>query len=58
MSDSPYMTVGDVATELNVSRMTVYRLIHDGQLRASEFGHNIRVHRGDLETYLERSVRP
>lgn len=38
---------------MRVSRMTVYRLIRRGQLKAIRVGRNYRVREGDLEIYLE-----
>lgn len=46
------LTVGDVATELRVSAMTVRRLIRRGELRAVALGAQYRVVREDLERYL------
>lgn len=38
---------------MRVSRMTVYRLIRRGQLKAIRVGRNYRVRENDLEMYLE-----
>lgn len=46
------MTVAEVAAELRVSNMTVYRLIRGGQLPALRIGKNYRVRRADLDAYL------
>jgi excisionase family DNA binding protein len=37
------MTVAEVAAVMRVSRMTVYRLVHSGQLPAIRFGRSFRV---------------
>ena len=53
----PLLTVGEVATLMRVSNMTVYRLIKAGQLAAIRVGKNYRIRRGDVDRYLtERSV--
>lgn len=46
------LTVGDVATELRVSRTTVHRLIRRGELRAHALGSEYRITRADLDGYL------
>lgn len=47
------LTVSEVADVLRVSGMTVYRLIHRGELVALRIGSNYRIRERDLETYLE-----
>ena len=37
------MTVAEIAAELHVSKMTVYRLIHDGTLPCIRVGRTMRV---------------
>jgi excisionase family DNA binding protein len=46
------LTAAEVADDLRVSTMTVYRLIRRGELRAVRVGRNYRVRVADLETYL------
>jgi excisionase family DNA binding protein len=50
---SRLLTVAEVATVIRVSRMTVYRLIRRGQLKAIRVGRNYRVREDDLGEYLE-----
>jgi excisionase family DNA binding protein len=51
------LTVGEVATVMRVSNMTVYRLIKSGQLSAIRVGKNYRIRRSDVERYLsDRAV--
>lgn len=50
-----YMTVPEVADELRVSRMTVYRRIHDGELKAVRIGRGLRVAEKDLSALIERA---
>lgn len=47
-----YMTPADVAADLRVSSMTVYRLIHSGDLPAVRIGRNFRVAAVDLDAFL------
>jgi excisionase family DNA binding protein len=52
------LTVGEVAAEMRVSNMTVYRLIRGGELAAIRVGRNYRIFRSALTAYLsERAVR-
>jgi excisionase family DNA binding protein len=52
----PLMTVSEVAEQLRVSNMTVYRLIRAGDLAAIRVGKNYRIRRADLDAYLEAST--
>ena len=52
-----FLTVAEVARQLRVSNMTVYRLIKAGQLGAIRVGKNYRIRRRDVERYLaDRAV--
>ncbi len=53
---SRLLTVGEVADVMRVSRMTVYRLIRRGQLKAIRVGRNYRVREDDLNEYLEEQA--
>lgn len=53
---SRLMTVVEVATVMRVSRMTVYRLIRRGHLKAIRVGRNYRVREDDLNEYLEKQA--
>jgi excisionase family DNA binding protein len=50
------LTAAEVADELRVSTMTVYRLIRSGELSAVRVGRNYRVRRPDLEAYLQHQI--
>jgi excisionase family DNA binding protein len=50
---SRLLTVAEIASVMRVSRMTVYRLIRRGQLKAIRVGRNYRVREDDLNLYLE-----
>lgn len=52
------LTVGEVASLMRVSNMTVYRLIKAGQLAAIRVGKNYRIRESDVDRYLTaRAVR-
>jgi excisionase family DNA binding protein len=46
------LTVAEIAAELRVSKMTVYRLVHAGDLRSIRIGRSFRVPVKALEDYL------
>ena len=46
------MTVQEVATLLRVSKMTVYRLVHVGTLRAIRVGQSLRLPRAAVEAFI------
>ena len=49
----PFLTVAEVARRMRVSKMTVYRLVHSGELPAIRFGRTFRVQRGAVEELIE-----
>ena len=50
------LTAAEVAEQLRVSTMTIYRLIRSGELPAVRVGRNYRVHVEELAAYLEGQV--
>lgn len=50
-----FLKVAEVAAVLRVSRMSVYRLIHSGDLEAVRFGRNFRVPEHAVNAYLRGS---
>ena len=52
----PLLTAAEVADQLRVSTMTVYRLIRRGELPAVRVGRNYRVREADLEAFLDDQV--
>ena len=52
LSDVTFLTVAEVAATMRVSKMTVYRLVHAGELPAVRVGRSFRVAEGDVDTYL------
>lgn len=52
MIDPSWRTVADLAEELKVHKMTVYRLLTSGQLKGTKVGKLWRVTQADLDEYL------
>ncbi|MCQ9163555.1 helix-turn-helix domain-containing protein [Arthrobacter sp. STN4] len=50
--DAHYLTVAEVAQAMRVSKMTVYRMVHAGDLPAVRFGRSFRVPERAVEEYL------
>ena len=61
MSDTPdindvtFLTVAEVAARMRVSKMTVYRLVHSGELPAVRLGRSFRVTEDDVNDYIRKS---
>lgn len=55
MGDVRFLTVAEVATALRVSKMTVYRLVHSGELPAVRVGRSFRVPEQAVQEYLQSS---
>lgn len=49
-----FLTVAEVARQLRVSNMTVYRIIKSGHLAAVRVGRGYRIREDDLRRYLEQ----
>jgi excisionase family DNA binding protein len=49
-----FLTVSEVARNLRVSNMTVYRLIKSGQLSAVRVGRGYRIREDDVRRYLQQ----
>lgn len=52
-----FLTVAEVAALLRVSKMTVYRLVHAGDLEAVRVGRSFRVPKNAVDAYLRGAVR-
>ena len=50
-----FLTVAEVATIMRVSKMTVYRLVHAGELPAIRVGRSFRVPEDEVHAYLRSS---
>lgn len=55
MSEVKFLTVAEVATVMRVSKMTVYRLVHSGELPAVRVGRSFRVPEDAVNEYLRKS---
>jgi excisionase family DNA binding protein len=47
-----FLTVAEVAALMRVSKMTVYRLVHSGELTAARVGRSYRVPEKAVHDYL------
>ena len=54
VTEARLLTVSEVADLLRVSRMTVYRLIKDGEMSALRVGRSYRLREDDVDDYLSR----
>jgi excisionase family DNA binding protein len=52
LSQVQFLTVAEVAARMRVSKMTVYRLVHGGELPAARVGRSFRVSRRAVENHL------
>jgi excisionase family DNA binding protein len=50
-----FLTVAEVAAAMRVSKMTVYRLVHNGELPAVRVGRSFRVPEEAVHAYLQGS---
>ncbi|MDX6324191.1 MAG: hypothetical protein QOK15_545 [Nocardioidaceae bacterium] len=55
ISGVTFLTVAEVAAAMRVSKMTVYRLVHGGELPAIRVGRSFRVPAGAVNDYLRKS---
>lgn len=56
LSDVRFLTVAEVAELMRVSKMTVYRLVHAGELPAVRFGRSYRVPETAVTAALQMPV--
>ncbi|HVF04356.1 MAG TPA: helix-turn-helix domain-containing protein [Frankiaceae bacterium] len=52
LSEVKFLTVAEVAKVMRVSKMTVYRLVHSGELPAVQIGRSFRVPEQAVHEYL------
>lgn len=52
MTGLDVLTIAEVAEHLRVSKMTVYRMIHAGDIPALKIGRGFRIERQALADYL------
>jgi excisionase family DNA binding protein len=55
LAEVRFLTVAEVATIMRVSKMTVYRLVHAGELPAVRVGRSFRVPEEAVHEYLRQS---
>ena len=55
LAEVRFLTVAEVASIMRVSKMTVYRLVHGGDLPAVRVGRSFRVPEDAVHTYLQTS---
>jgi excisionase family DNA binding protein len=55
LSDVRFLTVAEVAAIMRVSKMTVYRLVHSGELEAIRVGRSFRVPERAVSDYLREA---
>jgi excisionase family DNA binding protein len=51
-----FLTVAEVARLMRVSKMTVYRLVHAGELHAVRVGRSFRVPESAVQSYLHEAL--
>lgn len=51
-----FLTVAEVAKLMRVSNMTVYRMVHSGELPAVRFGRSYRVPEADVIAAMNRPI--
>ncbi len=56
LSDVRFLTVAEVAELMRVSKMTVYRLVHSGELPAVRFGRSYRLPETAVAEALQRPI--
>ncbi|GAA2010217.1 helix-turn-helix domain-containing protein [Microbacterium ulmi] len=56
LPDVRFLTVAEVAEIMRVSKMTVYRLVHSGELPAVRFGRSYRVPESAVTDALQRPI--
>ncbi len=52
LHDVRFLTVAEVAAIMRVSKMTVYRLVHSGELSSVRVGRSFRVPERAVDEYL------
>jgi excisionase family DNA binding protein len=53
LGEMRFLTVAEVAAMMRVSKMTVYRLVHSGELSAVKVGRSYRVPENAVHVYLQ-----
>jgi excisionase family DNA binding protein len=56
LADVRFLTVSEVADMMRVSTMTVYRLVHSGDLPAIRFGRSFRIPETAVEAVIQTPI--
>jgi excisionase family DNA binding protein len=56
LTDVRFLTVAEVADMMRVSKMTVYRLVHSGELPAIRFGRSFRVPESAVQAAIDTHI--
>jgi excisionase family DNA binding protein len=56
LSEVRFLTVAEVAAAMRVSKMTVYRLVHSGELPAVRVGRSFRVPEAAVAEFLRAGL--
>ena len=56
ISEVKFLTVAEVAAVMRVSKMTVYRLVHSGELPAIRFGRSFRVPESAVQAAVDAHI--
>lgn len=56
LSEVRFLTVAEVADMMRVSKMTVYRMVHAGELPAIRFGRSFRVPESAVEAAIDAHI--
>jgi excisionase family DNA binding protein len=57
LGEVKFLTVAEVAELMRVSKMTVYRLVHGGELTAVRVGRSFRVPEHAVHAYLREAFQ-
>ncbi len=57
LAEVKFLTVAEVAELMRVSKMTVYRLVHSGELTAVRVGRSFRVPEHAVHSYLREAFQ-
>ena len=57
LAEVRFLTVAEVAALMRVSKMTVYRLVHSGEVTAVRVGRSFRVPEHAVHAYLRGAFR-
>ena len=56
LSEIKFLTVAEVAAVMRVSKMTVYRLVHSGELPAIRFGRSFRIPETAVQAVIQTPI--